>query len=72
MGAHQSGANYYQGGGMQGIGATGYGAYSPYQANNSNSISCIIPPANGVGGLYLGDINAAQNYQLLQSIYISN
>lgn len=31
----------------------------------SNSMNCIIAPLNGVGGVYLGNIDAAQNPDLL-------
>jgi hypothetical protein len=61
MGANQG--NYNNGG----QGAMGYGGYGSYGGNNQRSISCIIPPVNGVGGLYLGDYDAANNIQLLQS-----
>jgi hypothetical protein len=67
MGANQGANNYYNGMGAISQGNMGYGGKGGHQQNNTNSISCIIPPINGVGGLYLGDYDAATNYQLLQS-----
>lgn len=47
---------------------TPYGSYGnrSRSADNSN-ISCVIAPINGIGGLYLGDIRAAEDLQMLQS-----
>ncbi|CAD8059091.1 unnamed protein product [Paramecium primaurelia] len=41
--------------------------------NNSclpNSMNCIIAPLNGVGGVYLGNLDAAQNSELLSKYQI--
>lgn len=43
---------------------------SYYQAHSDpTDMSCIIPPTNGVGGLFLGNINAARDYELLKCIF---
>lgn len=35
-----------------------------------NSLNCIVEPINGRGGVYLGNIEAAKNSELLDSLKI--
>lgn len=60
MGANQTYGKAYNTMGVPPI--NGYGEYPHIQNNNNKHISCIIPPFNGIGGLYLGDYKAASNY----------
>lgn len=44
-----------------------YGSYgNVYSSSSYPNINCIISPSNGIGGLYLGNIDAAEDTHMLQ------
>lgn len=68
MGARQSPRSYSNAynNPMYSSHAGGYGGRGKYPPADNSNISCVIAPINGVGGLYLGDIQAAEDFQMLQ------
>jgi hypothetical protein len=41
--------------------------YNQYLKNIDDPMNCIIDPVKGIGGVYLGNIDAASNVDLLKS-----
>lgn len=46
------------------------GAYAYIRSFKGNALNCVVEPVNGRGGIYIGNVEAATNQELLDSLKI--